>query len=344
MVERISPARRLQLGPIGFGVAPLGNLYSTVTEEDVEATLSTARKRGIRWFDVAPLYGFGLAEVRLGRFLREANGFDPIVSTKVGRVLEASAGTPSGSHFANPLPFQPVFDYSASGIERSYEESLSRLGLQRVQLLLLHDIDRLHHSLNHRALLRTLLDEALPTLARLKAEGRVNAIGLGINEWDIGYEIISSVDIDCVLLAGRYTLLDSSALTSGFLDSCLRRNISVLAGGVFNGGFLAGSRYCDYQEALASQLLCRQKLSDVCARHGVPLFAAALQFTAAHPAICSIVVGARSAAEVNALLDWKDTPISFDLWSELSSLGLIPPESPILGSTGSTGSMDKRTE
>jgi D-threo-aldose 1-dehydrogenase len=318
----------LELGPIGLGVAPLGNLYARVSDADAQATLAAAEKHRIRWFDVAPLYGYGLAEDRLGRYLEQSSASRPIVSTKVGRVLEPCATAQAAGHFVAPLGVRPIFDYSRSGIERSHEDSLRRLGLDRVQMLLLHDVDRLHHSTRHRSLVMQLLDEALPALQQLKGQGRVDAIGLGINEWDIGYEILASAPIDCVLLAGRYTLLDQSAFSSGFLDTCARQGVSVLAGGVFNSGFLAGGSHYDYQPASDALIENRDRLLKVCHRHSVALPAAALQFTAAHPAIVSIAVGARSAKEVDSILEGSRASIPAEFWHELREAHVIPGDAP----------------
>jgi D-threo-aldose 1-dehydrogenase len=176
---------------------------------------------------------------------------------------------------------------------------------------------------------KQLLDEALPALDRLKADGRVDAIGLGVGEWNIGYELMASAEIDCVLLAGRYTLLDHSAYSSGFLDACARRGVGVLAGGIFNSGFLAGGSTYDYHPASDALVRRRNQLSALCDRHDVPLAAVALQFTAAHPAIVSIVVGARSAREVEAIKDWKQCRIPAELWGALRENDLIPSDAPI---------------
>jgi D-threo-aldose 1-dehydrogenase len=315
---------------LGLGTAPLGNLYTRVTEDDAFATLAAATDQGIRWFDVAPLYGYGLAEERLGIFLRNSKPADVIVSTKVGRVLKRTAGLPIHEHFVDPLPYQPTFDYSQAGIEHSYDESLKRLQLERAQLLLLHDIDRITHPGRHRAVVKQVLDEALPTLQRLKAEKRVEAIGLGINEWDVGFEILASAEIDCVLLAGRYTLLDATALTSGFLDACARRHVSVLAAGVFNSGFLAGGPHYGYRLADEALIERRHRLTAICGRHEVPLPAAAVQFSADHPAVGSVLIGARTPTEVDELDRWRRTSIPQALWDEMHAAGLIPDGAPVL--------------
>lgn len=333
MAEFDSPRRigsaRLAIGPLGIGLAPLGNLFTAVSDAQAQATLAAAASEGIRWFDVAPYYGFGLAEKRLGEFLRGAARPQIIVSTKVGRVLNPVASAPAHSHFVSPLPYEPVFDFSSAGIERSHEDSLRRLGVDRVSILLLHDVDYRHHPHTHRALTRQLLDEALPALARIKHQGGADAIGLGINEWEVGYEILSSAEIDCVLLASRYTLLDQSAATSGFLDACRRRNVAVFAAGVFSSGFLAGGSSYEYQPANEAALRRREQLAERARAHGVPLAALALQFTAAHPAIASVVVGARSAREVAEILAWRRAHIPAELWAELRAAGLIHPEAPV---------------
>jgi len=318
----------LTIGPLGLGVAPLGNLYAEVSDAQAQDTLSAAERANIRWFDVAPYYGFGLAEARLGRFLQGAKHTPRLISTKVGRVLQPSVTPPEHEQFVAPAANQPVFDYSPAGIERAYADSLQRLAVDRVQLLLLHDVDRLTHPQGHRALVDGLLQDGLPALRRLKAEGAIDAFGLGINEWDVGYEILASTNVDCVLLAGRYTLLDSTAFTSGFLDACARRGVAVLAGGVFNSGFLAGGTHYGYRPADAAKRLAREALLEICRKHGAELPAVALQFTAAHPAITSVVVGARSAQEVEAMVQWSRTDIPAQLWSDLRHAQLIPAEAP----------------
>ena len=321
---------RLALGRLGLGVAPLGNLYEPVNEEEAQATLRAAERLGFSWFDVAPYYGFGLAEGRLGQFLRGSSSSPRprLISTKVGRILQPTDRPPVHEQYVEPLSNQVVFDYSRGGIERSYRESLRRLGVDRVQLLLLHDIDRVTHPDGHRALVRQVLDEAIPMMQQLKAEGAVDAIGLGINEWDVGYEILASVQLDCVLLAGRYTLLDTSAFASGFLDACARRGVAVLAGGVFNSGFLAGGSRYAYMPADQRRIEARGRLLEICGRYNVELPHVALQFTGAHPAITSMVVGARSAGEVQAIREGCRAEIPGELWGELRGAGLIPREAP----------------
>lgn len=206
------------------------------------------------------------------------------VSSKVGRVLVPDPDAVPPPHFVNPLPNRPVFDYSAKGIRRSLEGSLERLGLPRLDIALLHDVDRLTHAGNHRALVRQLLAEALPAMQALKAEGLAGAIGLGINEWDIGYELLMAAPLDVVLL-------DQSAMTSGFLDACARRGTGVLVGGVFNSGLLVGGDNFDYAPASAALRERVAELTRICRAHGTELPAAALQFTFAHPAATAFTTG-----------------------------------------------------
>jgi len=318
----------LMVGGLGLGVAPLGNLFTPVSDTDAQETLAAAERAGISWFDVAPYYGFGLAESRLGQFLQRSKPVGRTISTKVGRVLLPTDRPPAHPQYVSACPNQPVFDYTRAGIERSYRDSLKRLGVDRVQMLLLHDVDRLSHPHGHRQLVRDLLRDGLPALERMKANGAVDAIGLGINEWDIGYEIVASAEIDCVLLAGRYTLLDNTAFTSGFLDTCARRGVSVLAGGVFNSGFLAGGTHYAYGAADRAHVEGREALLNICRRHDVELPAVALQFSGAHPAITSVVVGARTAGEVEAICRWSQVEIPAKLWSDLRVARLIPAEAP----------------
>jgi len=319
----------LTVGGLGLGVAPLGNLFTPVSDADAQDTLTAAERLGISWFDVAPYYGFGLAEARLGHFLRQSKAVPRTISTKVGRILLPTNRPPAHPQYVAACPNQPVFDYTRAGIQRSYQDSLKRLGVDRVQMLLLHDVDRVTHPHGHRQLVRDLLREGLPTLHELKTAGTVDAIGLGVNEWDIGYEIVANAEIDCVLLAGRYTLLDNTAFTSGFLDTCARRGVSVLAGGVFNSGFLAGGAHYAYCAADRAHVQAREALLNICRRHDVELPAVALQFSGAHPAITSVVVGARSANEVDAICRWSQVEIPARLWSELRNAKLIPAEAPV---------------
>ncbi len=309
---------------LGLGGAPLGGLFERVREEDARGTLSAAWDAGIRYFDTAPFYGHGRGEVRMGTFLREQPREEFVISTKVGRVLlPAAGGTVEDRHYKDILPLNPVFDFSADGIRRSFESSLERLGLERIDILHVHDPDA-HY--------RDVVEEAFPALARLREEGTIAAIGAGMNQWEMLFEFARALDFDCFLLAGRYTLLDQSALAT-LLPECERRKISILIGGPYNSGVLAagsrGAGHYNYEEPPAAILEKVARLEAVASRHGVPLKAAALQFPLAHPAVASVIPGSRAAAEVEENVRLFSHPIPAGFWSELRAEGLVPEETPL---------------
>jgi D-threo-aldose 1-dehydrogenase len=314
----------LRVTRLGLGGAPLGGLFESVREEDVRATLATAYAAGIRYFDTAPFYGHGRGEMRLGAFLREQPRDEFVLSTKVGRVLvPAAKDAIEDHHYKDVLPLNPVFDFSAEGILRSFESSLSRLGLERIDILHVHDPDD-HY--------RAVVDDAFPALARLRDEGRIRAIGAGMNQWEMLHDFARTLDFDCFLLAGRYTLLDQSALPK-LLPECEKRRISILLGGPYNSGVLAagsrGSGHYNYERPAPAILSKVARLEAVASRHGVPLKAAALQFPLAHPAVASVIPGARTAAEVEENVRMFSHRIPFDFWSDLREEKLIPEEAPV---------------
>jgi D-threo-aldose 1-dehydrogenase len=299
------------MGPLMFGGAPIGGLYQAVSEETAAQTLQAAWQAGIRAFDTAPHYGVGLSERRIGDFLARMPREEFVVSTKVGRLLVPATGPVDGVQGFHGTPrLARVRDYSRDGVLRSLEDSLRRLRLDRVDIVLIHDPD------DH---LDQALDEAYPALAELRAQGVVGAVGAGMNFTAPLAWLIERADLDCVLVAGRYTLLDRSAADELF-PLCQRRGVAVLAGGVFNSGILAdprdGARY-DYAAASPALLARARRLRDVCARHGVPLPAAALRFVLRHPAVTAAVVGARSAEEVRADAGYAETRIPDALWAEV---------------------------
>jgi D-threo-aldose 1-dehydrogenase len=300
--------------PLIFGGAPIGGLYAPVGEEEAARTLQAAWDAGIRAFDTAPHYGVGLSERRIGEFLSGRPRGEFAVSTKVGRLLVPATGSVDGADgFYGTPPLTRVRDYSRDGVLRSLEDSLRRLRLDRVDIALIHDPD------DH---LSQALDEAYPALADLRAQGVVAAIGAGMNSAAPLAWLIERADLDCVLVAGRYTLLDGSAAEQLF-PLCLRRGVAVLAGGVFNSGILAdprdGASY-DYATADPALLARARRLRDVCARHGVPLPAAALRYVLRHPAVTAAVVGVRTPEEVRADASYLDTPIPDALWAEVEEL------------------------
>jgi len=295
---------------LGLGCAPLGNLFTPVPDEDAVATVKAAVAAGITFFDTAPLYGHGLSERRLGASLRDSDvARDALtISTKVGRMLVPGTEV---SIFADPPPVRPVFDFSADGVRRSLSESLDRLGLDRVDTALVHDPDDYPDE---------ALAGAFPALVRLREEGVVTSIGAGMNQSAVLERFVREADLDCVLLAGRWTLLDQSG--RGLLDLCHQRGVSVIVGGVFNSGLLAdpdaaGATF-DYAPAPASLVERARAMRATCERHGVSLPAATLQFAASHPAVSVVLVGARSAAELCAAVAAAGEDIPDGLWEELA--------------------------
>jgi D-threo-aldose 1-dehydrogenase len=314
----------LRITRLGLGGAPLGGLFESVTEEDARATVSTAYRAGVRYFDTAPFYGHGTSEIRLGRCLKEHPRESFVLSTKVGRVLvPVDASAVEDHQYRDVLPLNPVFDFSRDGVLRSFESSLDRLGLERIDILHIHDPDE-HF--------REALDEAFPTLERLRAEGRISAVGAGMNQWKMLAEFARAADFDCFLLAGRYTLLDQSALDE-LLPECERRGISILLGGPYNSGILAagsrGTGHYNYQPPPAEVMEKLVGLERVAERHGVPLKAAALQFPLGHPAVASVIPGARNAAEVEENAAMMTHPIPATFWRELRDRGLVSSEAPL---------------
>jgi D-threo-aldose 1-dehydrogenase len=323
-LERVTLGRSgVAVTRLGLGGAPLGGLFAPVSDEEARATIERAWEAGIRFFDTAPLYGHGLSERRLGTALSERPRDELVLATKVGRLLRASA-PPEESQAAfwpEVPPLNPVFDFSSDGVLRSLEESLARLGLDRVEVLHIHDPDEHYEE---------ALRGAYPALDRLRSEGVIGAVGAGMNQAEMLARFAREAEFDCFLLAGRYTLLDQVALGE-LLPLCVERRISVIVGGVFNSGILADPRQgamFDYGPAPPERLERAQRLQAVCARHGVPLTAAALQFPLAHPAVASVLLGVRSVAELEQNLELSRLPIPGDLWPELKSEGLLPQEAP----------------
>jgi D-threo-aldose 1-dehydrogenase len=314
------PAERRPLGPtsvevtrLGLGCAPLGNLYSAVSDDTAAGAVDAAWAQGLRIFDTAPLYGHGLSELRLGAALSSLDRDSVTVATKVGRLLVPSDGPPPpDTIFTDIPPVQPQFDFSRDGVLRSLEASLGRLGLDRVDVLHVHDPD------DH---LDQALAEAFPALRDLRDAGVVGAIGAGMNQTAALVRIVREAGVDCVLLAGRHTLLEQTGALE-LLDLCAERNVSVVAAGVFNSGLLAdpdgpGAMY-DYAPPPPDLVARAKAMSRVCAEHDTPLRAAALQFPLRHPAVTCVLVGARSKAEVddNVALFRHEIPAA--LWPALA--------------------------
>jgi D-threo-aldose 1-dehydrogenase len=323
-----TPAAPRQLGKspvrvteLAFGGAPIGNLFTAVDDEAAAAAIDAAWIGGIRTFDTAPHYGLGLSERRLGAALARRPRTEYVISTKVGRLLADDGGTPvpDTEGFAVATHCRRVFDFSADGVRRSLEGSLGRLGLDRVDIALIHDPD------DHG---EQALREAYPALEQLRAEGCVQAIGVGMNQTAVLTRFVIDTDIDVVLVAGRYTLLDQSAAVS-LLPAAQERGVGVIVGGVFNSGLLAapaaGSTY-DYKAAPDALIARAQDLAALCAKFGVPLRAAAARFPLRHPAVASILIGARSAAEITDAIRLRRADIPAELWTALAELAGPPAE------------------
>jgi D-threo-aldose 1-dehydrogenase len=312
----------IALGPLAFGGAPLGNLYTPVSEEAAAATVAAAWEHGIRTFDTAPLYGHGLSERRLGRALRERPRDAYVLCTKVGRLLAPGGGGTDG--FAIPDTDHVVWDFSRDGVLRSLDSSLGRLGLDRVDVALIHDPD------DHP---REALEQAYPALHELRAQGVVRAIGAGMNQSAMLARFARETDMDLFLLAGRYTLLEQGALDD-LLPAWAAGRARVIAAGVFNSGLLARERPAadatyDYAPAPPELIARAERIAGVCERHGVTLPAAALAFPARHPAVATVLVGARSPAEVARNAELLARPVPGELWAELKAEGLLRADAPV---------------
>lgn len=306
---------------LGFGAAPIGNLFTAVGDADAAATVDGAWSAGIRFFDTAPLYGHGLSERRLGAALRTRPRDELVLATKVGRLLVPDPGPPPADGFVATPPLRPVFDFSHDATLRSLDASLERLGLDRVDVLHVHDPD------SHA---EDALRGAFEALRRLRDQGVVRAIGAGMNQSALLARFVREAGVDCVLLAGRYTLLEQPALAD-LLPRCAERGVSVIAAGVFNSGLLAdpspGAHY-NYHPAPPALVERARRLAAICARHGVDLKAAALRFPLAHPAIACVLTGARSAAEVEENARLFATPIPLALWDDLRGAGMLGDATP----------------
>lgn len=339
--ERVPLGRTgLSLTRLGLGGAAIGGVFAAVTEHDGQATVERAWELGVRYFDVAPLYGYGTAERAIALGLAGRPRDDFVVSTKVGRLVRRvdeiapgadvdrnAFGDRRDAERTEETGHRVVFDYSRDGVLRSIDESLARLKLDRIDILFIHDPD------DHW---QAAIDETYPTLHRLREEGVVRAIGAGMNQSEMLTRFAREGDFDVFLVAGRYTLLDQDALAE-LLPTCLERNVSVVIGGVMNSGILAApaqdGRF-NYKPAPSAMVDRARRLNAVCQRHGVPLKAAAIQFPLAHPAVASLVAGVGRVAHLEEYPAFMRQAIPADLWSELRTEGLLAPEAPVPSDAG----------
>lgn len=322
----------LRVTRLGFGGAPLGGLFTDVPSDEAIQSVIKAFTMGVRFFDTAPHYGLGKSERFIAKALDGVPRDDFVLSTKVGRVLDPSKNPPAIPEFENVPNLKEVWDYSRDGVLRSIEESMCRLNLDRIDIALIHDLDvAAAEDPDHW---RRAVEEAYPTLDDLRAQGVLKAIGAGLNDSYPCVKLSTEGDFDCFLPAGRYTLLDQSALDE-LLPLCERKGISVIIGGPYNSGILAsdlspGAKYF-YQDAPPEVLRSAERIKSICDRNGVPLKAAALQFCLGHPSVVSVIPGARSTTEVEENMEMAGFEIPSCLWEELRSEGLIREEVPCPG-------------
>lgn len=314
-------------GPLGFGGAPLGDMFERVDEATAEASLEAAWNSGIRYYDTAPHYGAGLSEHRFGAVLRRRPRDEYVLSTKVGRLLVPSVEPEIGEPFVSGLMFRREVDYSATAARRSVEDSLQRMAVGRIDVVYVHDLAADHLGDGYDEAFRTARDGAFRELIRMREEGLIGGWGLGVNLPEPCVRALKESDPDVFLLAGRYSLLDLSGLKELF-PLCAERGAHVVIGGPYNSGLLAGGRTFDYQEAKPEQVAARDRIAAVAAEHGVDLKAAALQFCAAHPVVASVIPGAKHPDRVrqNAALMTQEIPAAF--WAALKEQALLPPDVP----------------
>lgn len=313
----------LSVTRLGLGCASIGGLYGDIPDDQAIAVVRRALSLGLNLLDTAPLYGSGKSELRLGQALAGVPRDRYVLSSKVGRVLVPTKQDPQVGAFNDPAPYQPVFDFSYDGVMRSFEASLNRLGVDRIDILHIHDPD------NHW---QEAIDGAYPALDELRGDGVIRAVSAGMNQWEMLARFAREGDFDCFLLAGRYSLLDQSALDE-LLPLCVKKNIGILAGGTYNSGILAkgahpGATY-NYQEAPPEIAAKAKALEAVAARHQVDLRAAASQFVFAHPAITCIIPGTRRPERVQENFDLLTQEIPASFWAELRTEDLVRPDAPL---------------
>ena len=318
-------ATDIEVTELSFGGAPLGAVGDRITDDEAAAIMHRARDGGVRYFDTAPLYGHGLSEKRVGRVLSQLPRDEFVLSTKVGRLLVPAD---EGERYAGMRDAEPVairYDYSFDAVRRSLEASLARLGLDRVDILLCHDIDIWTHGDAQPGIFEAAKNGALPALGKLREEGVVRAIGLGVNEWRVCSQVMEVMDVDCFLLAGRFTLLEQEPLDE-FLPKCLERDVSIIIGGPYNSGILATDdrRRATYDYKPAPEHLWQkaQAIRRMCESHGVDPRAAALQYPLRHPAVAAVIPGVWAIEEVETNLDLFATDIPDALWRDLAAADL----------------------
>ncbi len=321
---------------LGLGGAPLGNLFTVIDDDAAQALLQSAWDSGCRSFDTAPHYGNGLSEHRIGQALRKMPRAAFMLSTKVGRLLRPDARALRDQNgYVDVLPFNQAWDYSATGVRRSIEDSLQRLGMASIDVAYVHDCDATTHDADYPRVLRQVVEEALPELRRLQRDGLIRHVGLGVNDVQVCLDVLAQAELDCLMLAGRYTLVDHSALAQ-LLPLCVSRGVRIALGGAFNSGILAtGVRGATqdtvrFNYAAAPQAWIDRvgAVEDVCTHHGIPLRAAALQFVLAHPAVEIVMIGAQQTAHWDDARAMLGRPVPPQFWHDLRARQLLPDAAP----------------
>ncbi|EJT02880.1 aldo/keto reductase [Rhizobium sp. CCGE 510] len=321
---------KLEVTEISFGAAALGGLYRACPREVAMDTLQAAWDSGIRYFDVAPWYGLGLAERRVGDFLRDQADGSYVLSTKVGRLLRpVPTGTVPDYSYVDPLSFDADYDYSYDGIMRSVEFSYARLGLNRIDILYVHDLGGYTHGAAKNAVYqKQFLDSGVKALEELRSSGAISAFGLGVNEVPVCLDVMRHADLDCILMAGRYTLLDRSAVAE-LLPLCLKKGTSLVVGGVFNSGILAtgpvpGAHF-DYMPADDDVLAKVGAMEAIAKRHGVPLAAPALQFALREPIVASVLMGTAKPSSLIRNMEILEPRLADEIYAEFEPYTLVAP-------------------
>ena len=318
----------VEVTELGLGCATLGGSRIAISRQQAEAIVGAAWAAGVSYIDAAPYYGVGQAERCVGDAMRWVPRDEWVLSTKVGRLLRPRRTAVEDTDRRDPLPFDPVYDYSYDGVMRSFEDSLQRLGLARIDILYVHDIGAMQHGREaHPGLMRALRDGGYRALEELRAAGTVRAIGIGVNEREVLLEALEWGEWDAFLLAGRYTLLEQAPLDD-LLPKCEKAGTSIVVGGPLNSGILAGRDTWNYKAAPREIVARVNAIEAVCERHRVPLAAAALQFPLAHPAVAAIIPGPRNVEEFHTNVRLLRHPIPAALWADLRAAGLLHPHAP----------------
>ncbi len=330
MKTRTMDRSAISLTEIGFGAAGIGNLFRPISNVDAEDIVQKSWEQGIRYFDTAPHYGAGLSERRLGIALHSLPVSERILSTKVGRILEPinDDNTNDECGFIEASPFRRIYDYSYDGVMRSFEDSLQRLGVTKIDILFMHDLGRLVHGEQHDAMFKTAIDSGLKALSELRSQGLVKAIGLGVNEWQVCDQALAAGDFDCFMVANCFTLLNND-ITETFTHKCNAKNVALIAAAPFNSGVLAtGSSQAGhyFYDSVPDHIIEKvKKLEQVCEVFNVPLPAAAVQFPLKYSCVKSVVTGITKEARMKQTLAWSELKIPSEFWQTLVEQQLILP-------------------